>query len=97
MAHPEKEKNGVEINLFNYSADGATTQYRQKTQLYMSSTMFYDKCFKGGCSWNFFEDGHDNWAADGFGGDLKWTADKFDLIQPRSEQPQSCHDYNAEI
>ena len=53
--------------------------------------------FKGGRSWNFFKDGHDNWEADGFGGDLKWTADKFDLIQPRSEQCQSCHDYNAEI
>ena len=59
-----------------------------RKQTYLFCTMLYKNGFKGVSSWNLFETGHGNWAADGFGGDLKWTVDKVDLKWPRPEQCQ---------
>ncbi|XP_073946552.1 uncharacterized protein [Choristoneura fumiferana] len=61
----------------HFFSDGPFSQYRQKQNFYLSSTILFDFGFTA-MSWSFFEAGHGKGPADGIGGYLKRSAD--DLV-----------------
>jgi len=63
-----------EITDVHFFSDGPTTQYRNKVNFYLFSTMLKTMGFESG-SWNFFESGHGKGAADAVGGSVKRQAD----------------------
>jgi hypothetical protein len=65
--HPEI----VDLHFFS---DGPTTQYRNKLNFWLLSTLIYDMGFHS-ASWNFFESGHGKGAPDAIGGSVKRQAD----------------------
>ncbi|WAQ94248.1 hypothetical protein MAR_006719 [Mya arenaria] len=64
--------------LMHSPADGPTTQYRNKTNMFMFSFKIFDLGYKYG-TWNYLEAGHGKGAADGIGATVKRTADSFVL------------------
>lgn len=64
--------NFPEVHTLHFWSDGPTTQYRNKTNFYLFSTLLHDWGFTVGI-WNLHEAGHGKGAADGIGGVLKGT------------------------
>lgn len=64
------------IDKIHFFSDGPCTQYRQKQNFYLMTTKLFDYGFKN-MTWSFFEAGHGKGAADGIGGLIKRTADRF--------------------
>lgn len=69
------KSNNEDVDTVHFYSDGPSTQYRQKQNLYMMCTKFFDYGFTN-MTWSFFEAGHGKGPADGIGGYLKRTADK---------------------
>ncbi|WAR09094.1 hypothetical protein MAR_019052 [Mya arenaria] len=67
-----------EKNVIHFLSDGPTTQYRNKTNMFMFSFKIFDLGYKYG-TWNYLEAGHGKGAADGIGATVKRTADSFVL------------------
>ena len=44
------------VNVVHFFSDGPTTQYRNRTNLYLFSTLLFEYGFQGG-TWNYFESG----------------------------------------
>ena len=63
-----------EITDLHFFSDGPTTQYRNKLNFFLLSTVVHELGFESG-SWNFFESGHGKGAPDAIGGSLKRKAD----------------------
>lgn len=63
------------IQVLHFFSDGPSTQYKQKKNFYLFTTMIFDFKFKA-ATWSFFESGHGKGAADGVGATLKRTADQ---------------------
>lgn len=64
-----------QITTVHFFSDGPFSQYRQKKNFYLCSTVFFDHGFKA-ITWSFFEAGHGKGPADGVGGYLKRSADE---------------------
>jgi hypothetical protein len=62
------------VRTLHFFSDGPTTQYRNKKNFYLFSTLLFERGFNGG-TWNFMEAGHGKGAADGVGGVIKRLAD----------------------
>lgn len=58
----------------HFLSDEPTTQYRNKINFFLASSLLFDEGFTG-CTSNFFEAGHSQGPADAVGGFLKRTAD----------------------
>lgn len=63
-----------EITDLHFFSDGPTTQYRNKQNFFLFSTVLHEMGFECG-SWNFFESGHGKGSPDAVGGSLKRKAD----------------------
>ncbi|CAG9129863.1 unnamed protein product [Plutella xylostella] len=63
-----------EIDSIHIFSDGPTTQYRQKKNFFLFTTIIKDFAMTG--TWNFFEASHGKGAADGIGGSVKRLLDK---------------------
>ncbi|KAG8180208.1 hypothetical protein JTE90_003164 [Oedothorax gibbosus] len=63
-------------DIIHFQSDGPTTQYRNKTNLFLL-TYFANKLGLKEVKWNFSEAGHGKSSADGVGGQLKTKADQF--------------------
>lgn len=63
-----------EVTDLHFFSDGPTTQYRNKQNFFLFSTILHELGFESG-SWNFFESGHGKGAPDAIGGALKRKAD----------------------
>lgn len=63
-----------DINAVHFFSDGPTTQYRNKLNFFLWSTLIFDMGFEYS-TWNFFEAGHGKGAPDAVGGTLKRRAD----------------------
>lgn len=63
-----------EIDSIHIFSDGPTTQYRQKKNFFLFTTIIKDFALTG--TWNFFEASHGKGAADGIGGSVKRLLDK---------------------
>jgi hypothetical protein len=61
--------------IIHFLSDGPTTQYRNKTNMFLFSTKIFDFGFQSG-TWNFLEAGHGKGAADGIGAVVKRTGDR---------------------
>ena len=72
------------VSDINFFSDGPTTQYRQKKNFYLFSSML--SCFKS-ATWNFFEASHGKGAADGVGAVLKRTADR--MVRQGADLPNA--------
>ncbi|KAG8198613.1 hypothetical protein JTE90_026510 [Oedothorax gibbosus] len=70
------QKTWPHINTIHFQSDGPTTQYRNKTNLFLL-TYFANKLGLKEVTWNFSEAGHDKSSADGVGGQLETKADQF--------------------
>ncbi|KAG8184502.1 hypothetical protein JTE90_002349 [Oedothorax gibbosus] len=70
------QKTWPHINTIHFHSDGPTTQYRNKTNLFLL-TCFANKLGLKEVTWNFSEAGHGKSSADGVGGQLKTKADQF--------------------
>ncbi|CAG2186302.1 unnamed protein product [Mytilus edulis] len=63
------------VEYLHFYSDGPTSQYRQKINFYLLSTMPFELGFTGAC-WNFHEAGHGKGIPDGIGGSIKRSADR---------------------
>ncbi|KAL4714627.1 hypothetical protein ACJJTC_019690 [Scirpophaga incertulas] len=63
-----------DVTTVHFCSDGPFSQYRQKQNFYLSSTLTFNYGFKA-MTWSFFEAGHGKGPADGIGGYLKRSAD----------------------
>ena len=63
------------VTTLHIFSDGPTTQYRQKANFYLLSTIPFQRGFTA-ITWHFFEAGHGKGAPDGVGGSLKRAADR---------------------
>ena len=81
-----------DIHAVHFISDGPTTQYRNKTNFYLASTlpraMGYDRV-----TWNFLEASHGKGPADGVGGAIKRQADRF--VSEGRDIPDATALYNA--
>lgn len=75
------------VNTIHFFSDGPTTQYRQKGNFYLFSTILATRGIDK-ATWNFLEAGHGKGVPDGIGGVIKRTADR--LVR------ESCDISNAE-
>ena len=64
-----------EIDTIHMYSDGPTTQYRNKTNLFLMAHFASEYGFKE-VTWTFCESGHGKGPADGIGGVIKRTADR---------------------
>ena len=64
-----------EIDTIHMYSDGPTTQYRNKTNLFLMAHFASEYGFKA-VTWTFCESGHGKGPADGIGGVIKRTADR---------------------
>ena len=64
-----------QVKKIHFISDGPTTQYRQKHNFYLLSSLPFDWGFQY-INWTFLEAGHGKGAADGVGAVLKRTADR---------------------
>ena len=76
------------INTIHFVSDGPSTQYRNKKNIYLLSTVPFTMGLSS-VTWNFWEAGHGRGAPDGIGAVLKRTADTLvaqgtDLPDPRT-------------
>lgn len=74
----ELKSTNPQISDLHFFSDGPTTQYRNKQNFFLMSTLLHDMGFEAG-SWNFFESGHGKGAPDAIGGSVKRQADAFVL------------------
>jgi len=65
------------VHTIHFLSDGPTTQYRNRTNMFLFSQLPTFGPFTSG-TWNFSESGDVKGAADGVGGSLKRMADKTD-------------------
>ncbi|KAL4711132.1 hypothetical protein ACJJTC_009503 [Scirpophaga incertulas] len=63
-----------DVTTVHFCSDGPFSQYRQKQNFYLSSTLTFNYGFKA-MTWSFFKAGHGKGPADGIGGYLKRSAD----------------------
>jgi hypothetical protein len=63
-----------DVTTLHFFSDGPTTQYRNKVNFYLFSTILHAMGFES-ATWNFFESGHGKGAPDAIGGALKRRAD----------------------
>lgn len=85
---------GREKNIPDHTtcmSDGPITQYRNKNNFYLLSTVPFLMGFKE-VTWNFSEKSHGKGALDGVGGSIKRCADEFvkkggDLQSPKELYP----------
>jgi len=80
-------KRNPPIDTVHFFSVSPATQYRQKLNFYLLSTLVHTYGFQH-ATWNFSEAGHRKGAADGVGGALKRTADRlislhYDISTPR--------------
>lgn len=59
-----------QVTTVHFFSDGPSTQYKQKNNFYLFSTVLYLRGFETG-TWSFFESSHGKGAPDGVGGALK--------------------------
>lgn len=64
-----------QVKIIHFFSDGPSTQYLQKKNFYLLSTILLDLEFTG--TWSYFESSHGKAAADGVGGTLKRRANEF--------------------
>ncbi|XP_048092646.1 uncharacterized protein LOC125289715 [Alosa alosa] len=64
-----------EVTVVHFLSDGPTSQYRNKTNFYLASTIPFMMGFQH-VTWNFSEASHGKGAPDGVGGALKNLADR---------------------
>ncbi|XP_062386091.1 uncharacterized protein LOC134073124 [Sardina pilchardus] len=64
-----------EVTVIHFVSDGPTSQYRNKTNFYLASTVPFMMGFQH-VTWNFSEASHGKGAPDGVGGALKNLADR---------------------
>jgi hypothetical protein len=62
------------VEVLHFKSDGPTTQYRNRTNMYLLSSRVHERGFRK-ATWNFTAAGHDKGAPDGVGGTIKCTAD----------------------
>ena len=67
--------NFPDVSLLHFYSDGPTTQYRQKGNFFLFSTIVHRMGFEG-ATWHFWEASHGKGAPDGVGGALKRSGDK---------------------
>lgn len=77
-----------EVHVVHFLSDGPTSQYRNRTNMYLFSQLSSFGPFECG-TWNYSESGHGKGAADGIGGSLKRMADRLvaqgrDIATPKS-------------
>ncbi|XP_052085082.1 uncharacterized protein LOC127722225 [Mytilus californianus] len=65
----------LHTEYLHFYSDGPTSQYRQKINLYLLSTMPFELGFTGAC-WKFQEAGHGKGIPDGIGETIKRSADR---------------------
>lgn len=65
-----------EIKILHFFSDGPSSQYRQKKNFFLFSTLLFDFSFMSG-TWSYFEASHGKGAADGVGGSLKRKANDY--------------------
>lgn len=65
-----------QVIIIHFFSDGPCTQYRQKKNFYLFSTILFDLKFTCG-TWSYFEVSHGTAAADGVGGALKRRASDY--------------------
>jgi len=70
--------NHPEITDIHFYSDGPVTQYCNKLNFYLRTTILHDWGFQTG-SWNFFSAGHGKGAPDAIGGAVKRQADQLVL------------------
>ena len=63
------------VEFLHFYSDGPTSQYKQKINFYLLSTLVFELGFRG-ASWNFHESGHGKGIPDGIGGSIKRSADR---------------------
>lgn len=81
-----KDLRQKDITVVRFFSDGPTTQYRNRSNIYLFSSLLFDMGFDG-ATWNYFEAGHGKGAADGIGGVVKRTAD--DLVAKGKDIPDA--------
>lgn len=96
-----KAQNDQEIDTLHILSDGPATQYRNRTNCFLLSTVPYTLGFKK-IAWNFSERSHGKGAPDGVGGALKRVADKYvhgggDLQSPKDLFTYLCNNKDKEI
>ena len=64
------------VDTLHVLSDGPTSQYRNKDNFFLLSHIPFEMNFKI-VEWSFLEAGHGKGAADGLGGSIKRTADRF--------------------
>lgn len=63
------------VTVVHFLSDGPCTQYRQKGNFYLFTSLLHKKGFQAG-TWNFFEASHGKGAPDGVGGVMKRSTDQ---------------------
>jgi hypothetical protein len=83
--------NNPDVTTLHFFSDGPTTQYRNKINFYLFSTIVHEMGFES-ASWNFFESGHGKGAPDAIGGTLKRRADS--LVNNGHDVPDATSLYH---
>ncbi|XP_053085679.1 uncharacterized protein LOC128317503 [Pangasianodon hypophthalmus] len=63
------------VTVVHFLSDGPCTQYHQKGNFYLFTSLLHKKGFQAG-TWNFFEASHGKGATDGVGGVMNRSADQ---------------------
>ena len=87
----ELKRTHEEVEVIHFFSDSPATQYRQKKNFFLFSTLLHEKGFAGG-TWNFFEASHGKGAPDGVGGALKRSADKLVAQGKDIPNPMTLYD-----
>lgn len=69
-------KSHPKVTTVHFFSDGPSSQYKQKNNFYLFSTLVYQMGFKNS-TWSFFESSHGKGAPDGVGGALKRLANHY--------------------
>lgn len=70
------KKTHTKVTTVHFFSDGPSSQYKQKNNFYLFSTLVYEMGFENG-TWSFFESSHGKGAPDGVGGALKRLANHY--------------------
>jgi len=80
------QENHSNVTCLHFFSDGPASQYKQKANFYLWSTVPFKKGFST-TTWNFFEANHGKGAPDGIGRTLKRTADN--LVRHGQDLPDA--------
>lgn len=80
------QENHPDVTCLHFFSDGPASQYKQKANFHLLSTVPFEKGFST-TTWNFFEASHGKGAPDGIGGTLKRTADN--LVRQGQDLPDA--------